>query len=131
MRRRARGPRTASGAAGPIARGYASVVVRLRWAIALAWVAGAIAALAYLPAPATQDGQGVGDLVAADAPAVRAEADALRSFAVPLLGRVMVVQRDPKGLSADAQQRAVERAVAIDSSRNPCLGDQSPARSRC
>jgi RND superfamily putative drug exporter len=91
----------------------------LRWPIALAWIAGAIAAAVMLPGPVAGAGQGVGDLVPPDAPAIRAEAASLRAFDVPVLSRVMVVQRDPAGLSPSAQQRVISRAAAIDSSPRP------------
>jgi RND superfamily putative drug exporter len=80
------------------------------------WIVAAVAAVVFLPTPGTGGGQGVGDLVAADAPAVRAEADSARLFTIPLLARVMVVQHDPNGLSPAAQQRLVAHALQVDTS---------------
>jgi putative drug exporter of the RND superfamily len=100
------------------ATAYARAIVRLRWLVVLAWVAATVAASIYLPSIGSQ-GASVGDLVPTNAPAARAEAIALRSFDIPVLGRVMVVQRDPRGLSTQVQERAVQRALAIDSSSTP------------
>ena len=51
------------------------------------------------------------NLVPKDAPALRAENDSVRLFRAPAGGDVIVVQRDPNGLSSDAQHRVVDRAV--------------------
>ncbi len=105
-------------AAGRLAVGYARTVVVLRWLIALFWIGAAVAAAIFLP-PVGTGGQGVGNLVPSSAPAARAEADSLRLFDVPVLARVEVVQRDPHGLSPAAQELAIRRAAAIDSSKQP------------
>ncbi len=86
--------------------------------MAALWIAAAAAAVIYLPAVGSS-GTGVGDLVPTSAPAARAEAQALRAFSVPVLGRVMVVQRDPAGMSVPAIERAFRRAAAIDTSNEP------------
>jgi RND superfamily putative drug exporter len=94
-------------------------VVKLRWPIALAWIAGAVVAALSIPPLSDQAGESVSELVPPNAPAVRAEAESLRLFDVPVLARVMVVQRDPNGLSPSAQERVVARAAAIDTSSQP------------
>ncbi|MDX6520966.1 MAG: putative drug exporter of the superfamily [Gaiellales bacterium] len=53
------------------------------------------------------------NLVPKDAPALQAENDSVRLFGAPAGGDVIVVQRDPEGLSNDAQRRVVDRAVAV------------------
>jgi RND superfamily putative drug exporter len=85
----------------------------------LAWIGAAVAAVIYLPAPSSESGAGVSDLVPSNAPAVRAEEASFRAFDVPVLARVMVVQRNPDGLSLEAQRRVVERAATLDASTVP------------
>jgi RND superfamily putative drug exporter len=97
--------------AGPLARGYAWLVIRLRWLIVLGWVVVVPAVTVYLPVVSQAEGQQIGDLVPEDAVAVRAEIRSIQLFRVPLLSRVVVVQRDPGGLSPEAQTRVVTRAV--------------------
>jgi RND superfamily putative drug exporter len=98
---------------GPLARGYAWLVIRLRWLILLAWL-GAVPALTYsLPVVTRAEGQQIGDLVPQDAAAIQAEIRSIELFRVPVLSRIIVVQRDPDGLSPEAQTRAVTRAVEV------------------
>jgi hypothetical protein len=49
-----------------------------------------------------------------NADAVDAELQSNELFRFPLLGRTLVVQRDPDGLSAPAQARAARRALTRD-----------------
>src|SRR5438132_5441806 len=107
--------------AGRLARTYAWLVIHLRLVFVLAWVAAAVGAAMLLPSTATTEQEGIGQLVASSAPAVRAEAASLRLFDVPVLARVIVVQRDPHGLPSAVQQQVVERAYAIDHSPQPVL----------
>ena len=93
-------------------RGFAFVVVALRYPILLAWIAAAAAATIYLPVIASSGA--VGDLVPKGAPGVRAEYDATRLFGLPLTSQVAVVQRDPHGFPLTTQVTAVRRAVAVD-----------------
>jgi len=94
------------------------MVVRLRYLILLGWAVAAFAATLYLPA-LTSNGQDIGDLVAADAPAIRTEIASLQTFSVPCLSRIAVVQRDPRGLTPAAQARVFERALSIDTKSDP------------
>jgi RND superfamily putative drug exporter len=116
--RRRRRPVTA----GRLARAHAWVVVRARLLIIPAWIAAAIAATLYLPQVAGTNGVTVGDLVPDDAPAVRAEIQSYRRFSLPVLSRIAVVQRDPEGLSPDAQARVFTRALRIDTGNEPDSG---------
>jgi putative drug exporter of the RND superfamily len=78
------------------------------------WVGAAVLATLYLPGPQPIQTQDVGTLIPQDAPALQAEIRALRLFDLPLLSRVAVVQRDPRGLSAQAQARVLDRALEVD-----------------
>ncbi len=98
---------------GRLAQGYARLVVRLRWAVLAGWALLAVAAV-LLPAPSGGGGGGLGGLVSADNPAIQAELRSYEAFGFPLLSRVTVVQRDPDGLSLEAQAGAVLRAVQVD-----------------
>ena len=107
-----------AGRSGGLRFVYARWLIRLRWLIVALWIAAATAAAIYLPAVGS-GGTGVGDLVPPSAPAARAEAQALRAFTVPVLGRVMVVQRDPQGMPVPAIERAFRRAAEVDTSTQP------------
>lgn len=98
---------------GGLAHAYARLVVRWRWAVIAVWVG--LAALVVVVPPGSQSGSGdLGGLVSADNPAVAAEIRSFEAFGFPLLSRVQVVQRDPQGLSLDAQAGGVLRAVQVD-----------------
>ncbi|MDQ4031514.1 MAG: MMPL family transporter [Actinomycetota bacterium] len=96
-----------------LARGYAKLVVRLRWLVLLNVAVGTWAALTMLPGVATAGGE-LSGIAAAGGPAIQAQLDAAQRFGLPLLTRTAVVQRDPDGLDPQATQRAVLRALEID-----------------
>ncbi|MDQ4009976.1 MAG: MMPL family transporter [Actinomycetota bacterium] len=96
-----------------LARGYATIVVRLRWLVLLAVAVGTWAALTMLPGVATAGGE-LSGIAAAGGPAIQAQLDAVQRFGLPLLTRTAVVQHDPDGLDPQATQRAVLRALEID-----------------
>ncbi len=73
----------------------AALLVRLRWAVVVGWLAVAAVLLA-VPAP-DQDG-GLGGFVSPDNPAVATEVRSYEIFGFPLASRTAVVQRDPDGL---------------------------------
>ncbi|HXV56986.1 MAG TPA: MMPL family transporter [Gaiellaceae bacterium] len=91
---------------------FATVVVRLRWLVVAAWIAGAVAATVYLPSLQEAESVAVSDLVPPDAEAVETGERLAELFPVPVISQTAVVQRDGSGLSAEAQQRVVERALA-------------------
>jgi putative drug exporter of the RND superfamily len=93
-------------------RGYAAGMVWLRWVLVGAWVAAAVASVLLLPAIG-QGGSNLEQLVSTDNPAVRSELRSFDKFGFPLLSRVAVVQRDPKGLPKQVQQDALQRAKAV------------------
>jgi putative drug exporter of the RND superfamily len=95
------------------------IAVRLRFLVVPALIAAAV--LAGLHIRAFETGGPVLELVPADAPALKAEADARRLFKVPAGSDVAVVQRDPNGLSEDAQRRIAERAKEVADNPGPAL----------
>jgi RND superfamily putative drug exporter len=98
---------------GRFARGFAWLVVRLRFVILVAWVAGAVAASVLLPSLSEGNGAPLGGLIAEDSEAVQARERSAELFSVPILAETAVVQRNPQGLSDEAQQRVFERAAGI------------------
>jgi RND superfamily putative drug exporter len=91
---------------------YARVVVRLRWFVVLFWAVAATAAVIYLPTVG-QGGSDLSELVSENNRAVQSEIRSFDAFGFPLLSRVAVVQRDPKGLPPKVQTDAVARARAV------------------
>jgi putative drug exporter of the RND superfamily len=107
---------------GPTSRTLAWIIVRLRFLIVPAWIAAAWFAVMMLPsAQEHTSGGSLADLIPHNSPAVQAETQDARAFGSTLLSRVVVVQRDPSGLSTAAQERVVRRAAAIDQHRVPGL----------
>jgi RND superfamily putative drug exporter len=100
---------------GPLTRAYASVVAKLRFVIVLTWIAGACAATVLLPSLSESDGGPLGGLIAEDSESVKARTRSAELFSIPILGETAVVQRNPDGLSEDAQLRVFERAAAVAS----------------
>jgi RND superfamily putative drug exporter len=97
----------------------AALLTRWRYAVVAAWVGGALAASALLPGledgvPATLEG-----LVPENARAVQVSERSAELFRFPVLADTAVVQRNPDGLSTDAQIRALERAVALTRQPDP------------
>jgi len=101
-------------AAGILARGYAFVVVSLRYLIVGAWAVAVVLALWFLPPLSAASSGGLSDLVPPGSAAARAESDAARLFGFPLDAAVAVVQRDPHGMAAATRDRAIRQAIAAD-----------------
>jgi RND superfamily putative drug exporter len=99
---------------GRAARWSAWIIMRLRYLLVPGWIAAAVLATVYLPAPGQAQSGLVGTLIPADAPALHTEARSFRHFRLPLLARAAVVQRNPKGLSPAAQVRIFQRALEVD-----------------
>jgi len=94
-------------AVGPLARGYAWVVVGLRLVIIAGWAAAVAAAIVFLP-PLNPATGGLSELIPPGSPAAHAESDASRLFGFPLDAAVAVVQRDP---GACRRRRRSERSA--------------------
>ncbi|MFD0581162.1 MMPL family transporter [Dactylosporangium darangshiense] len=102
-------------------RGYARLLVLLRWPVVLGWLAAAAASVVYLPAVG-QGGSDLEQLVSAGNPAVASEVRSYARFGFPLLSRVAVVQRRADGLPQEVQRRAVERARAVSDGTDTAAG---------
>jgi len=111
-------------ATGGLARGYAAVVVALRYLILAGWVVAVAAAVLYLRPLAPSDSSGAASLVPASSPALRAEATSTAIFGAPLDAQVAVVQRNARGLPQAVQETAVRRAVDTDTGKP--VGDPIP-----
>ncbi|MDN5804283.1 MAG: MMPL family transporter, partial [Microlunatus sp.] len=98
---------------------YAGVVVRFRWLLVVGWLGLAATAVVLVPGLSTGGNLLLRAAVPADSAALATQGTAVREFGVPVLTRVMVVARDPGGLSADAQARALEGAALADLGRLP------------
>lgn len=105
--------------AGITPRVFAWVVVHLRWLIVAGWIVAAVAAVSFLPPISQVEAGAVGNLVPKDSPALKAEADSVRLFVFPVLSRTAIVQRNPHGLSTQAQERVILRAVELTTGRDP------------
>jgi putative drug exporter of the RND superfamily len=101
-------------AAGPLARGYAFVVVSLRWLIIGGWLAAVVAAIVFLPPLNPTSSATLSQLIPPGSAAAQAENDVTRLFGFPLDAAVAVVQRDPHGMPAATEDRAVRQAIAVD-----------------
>ncbi|MGI5176597.1 MMPL family transporter [Dactylosporangium sp. CA-152071] len=93
-------------------RGYAALVVALRWLIVGGWAVAVVLSVQYLPAT-NQGGSDLEQLVSAGNPAVASEVRSFEKFGFPLLSRVAVVQRKADGLPQATQTEAVARARAV------------------
>jgi putative drug exporter of the RND superfamily len=107
-------PRRPRPTVGLLARGYAFVVVSLRWLIIGGWAAGVAAAIVFLPPLNPASSATLSQLIPPGSPAARAESDVTRLFGFPLDAAVAVVQRDPHGMPTATMYRAVRQAIAVD-----------------
>jgi len=99
------------------ARLLAWIAVRLGFLVVPAFVVAAV--WGGLHTHAFESGGTVINLVPNDAPALSAERDSQRLFGTPAGSDVIVVQRDPAGLSPAAQRRVIERAAAVERGNDP------------
>ena len=99
---------------GLLARGYATVVVGLRYLIIAGWIAAMLLAIAFLPPLAATASGGLSGLIPKNTAAAGAEADATRLFGAPVDAPVAIVQRDPHGMPKAALDRSVRQAIAVD-----------------
>jgi putative drug exporter of the RND superfamily len=99
---------------GPLARGYAFLVVSLRWLIIGGWAAAVAAAIVFLPPLNPSSSTTLSQLIPPGSPAAQAESDVTRLFGFPLDAAIAVVQRDPHGMPKATQYRAVRQAITVD-----------------
>lgn len=96
-----------------VARGYAWLVVKLRFLIIAAWLAVAVLVSLHLSQVGSNSGPLV-TLVPSKAPALRALATSQRLFHVPAQAEFAVVLRDPGGLSAADLAAITAQAARTD-----------------
>ncbi len=96
-----------------LVHGYATLVVRGRWAVLVLVAIGTYLAVTQLPGLAGSQA-GLSGLIDQGNPAITAEVDAVQRFGLPLLSRTVVVQRDPEGLDPFVQADSALRALEID-----------------
>jgi putative drug exporter of the RND superfamily len=96
-----------------LVHGYATLVVRGRWAVLVLVAIGTYLAVTQLPGLAGSQA-GLSGLVGRGNPAITAQVDAVARFGLPLLSRTVVVQRDPDGLDPFVQADSVLRALQVD-----------------
>lgn len=97
-----------------ISRAFALLVAGpFRFLVVAAGIAACIAA--YVTLPVVSENQS--DPMSVAPPGSRAEStvkQAIADFGFPFTSEIVIVQRDPHGLSQDAQQRAADRSMRID-----------------
>ncbi len=102
-------------------RRFMALVVKLRWLVITLWLVAAVTLTMTLPSIEEAQNGALGDLVPNESEALDAELRSSELFRFPLLSRTLVVQRDPKGLSARQQAAAVRRGVALNRRSYPEL----------
>src|SRR4051794_31144572 len=106
-----------------LARGYAAIVVTLRHLIPLAWIAAVVLATISLPDLASAPTAPLEDLAAKNGAASQAAARSTELFGFPLTTQTAVVQRNPNGLSRDAQRRQLTAAGGVLARKDPAFPD--------
>jgi len=96
-----------------LVHGYATLVVRGRWAVLALVAIGTYLAVTQLPGLAGSQA-GLSGLIGQGNPAITAQIDAVERFGLPLLSRTVVVQRDPDGLDPFVQADSALRALEVD-----------------
>jgi RND superfamily putative drug exporter len=86
------------------------VLVALRWPIVAAWIAAAVAAVVFLPTLGGAGASPLDDIVPADSRALQASERATELFGAPAATDVVVVHRNPDGLSRQTLEAHVKRA---------------------
>jgi RND superfamily putative drug exporter len=101
-----------SGATGGqrLARGYAWVVVALRWPIIVIWLAVLAASLLFLPALGGSGSAPLSDIVPSGGKAVAAQERALRLFGSTVATDTLAVERNPAGLTRAALEAQLQAA---------------------
>jgi putative drug exporter of the RND superfamily len=102
---------------GRLARGYARLVVALRWPIIIGWVAALIAALVLLPGLGGSGSAPLSDIVPSDAHAVRTQQRALQLFGSSVATDTVAVERNQRGLSRAAVEGQLRAADAANRTR--------------
>ena len=97
-----------------LSRGFAAAVVRLRWLVVAAWIAGAAAATIWLPGLDVAGSQPLGGLIPKNAEALEAGRLSAELFPIPIRTEIALVEQRQSGLTEDEITGIGERAAAID-----------------
>jgi RND superfamily putative drug exporter len=96
-----------------LSRGFARAVVRLRWLVVAAWVAGAAAAAIWLPGLDAAGSAPLGGLVPRNAEALDAARRSAELFPIPIRTEIALVERRESGLTDDDLAAVGTRAAEI------------------
>jgi putative drug exporter of the RND superfamily len=97
-----------------IGRAFALLVAGpFRFLVVALALGACVAAYVTLPVVSENEGQALG-VAPENSKALAAEERAVNDFGFPFVSEIVIVQRDPNGLSEAAQQRAADRAARID-----------------
>ena len=111
---------------GRIARRYARVVVALRWWVISFWAVVTLLTAFVLPDLGQHsEGNALKGLLNAQTPSVSTELRSVDAFGFPLIGRTVLVQRNPGGITVYDQARTVTNATAVNRGKykvGPLLG---------
>ncbi len=111
------------GGPGRLTRVFAETVRRLRWPIVIAWIAGAVAAVVYLPGLENQKSASASGLLASNPKAIATQIESYKIFGTTPTAETAIVQHDDKCLSDAAQRRLVDRALLIRDRKDPVFKD--------
>ena len=95
-----------------LSRGFSSTVVRLRWLVVAAWIAGAAAATIWLPGLDVAC-QPLGGLIPKNAEALGPAVRSAELFPIPIRTEIALVERRQDGLTEDEITGIGERAAEI------------------
>ena len=112
-------------AGGVLARGYAIVIVSLRFFIIGGWIAALALAVHFLPPLTATASGGLNALIPTNTPTASAEAEAARLFGAPIDAPVAIVQRDARGMPKAALDRSVRQAIEVDQALSRLPGNQA------
>lgn len=101
-----------------VTRLLVGAVIGLRYVLAPAWIAAALAITWYLPGLGSGEPLPLGGLVPKEADSVEVAQQEAKTFDIPLTTDTVVVQRNPDGLSTAAQRRTVEHAITASRTEN-------------
>ena len=109
--------------AGGVGRLFARLVVWLRWWVIAFWALASAVSLFVLPTLSESHGSSdLKGLVPSDTPAITNELRSVEIFGFPLIGRTILVQRNPDGMSVYDQARTVTNAMAVNQGKYDKLG---------
>ncbi len=100
-------------------RGYARVVVALRFVIVAGWIAAAVAAAYLRPSLSSAGGSPLGDIVPSESAALDAQQRAFELFGAAVATDTILVERNPRGLSDRELKANADAALAAREQRLP------------